>query len=217
MKDIVIFGVGGLGREVAELIEDINEDKKIWNLLGWLDGNSEKHGEMVHCLPVLGDASWTAKNVGTSVIVAVGGPKVKRNIVQSLGDCAFGTLIHPNVKIRSRVRVGEGSIICEGTQITTNIEIKRHVVINIGCTVGHDTIIEDFSTIAPGVNDSGNVSIDEGVDVGTGSRIIQGIRIGAWSIVGAGAVVSRDLASNITAVGVPAKVIKERENGWHLS
>lgn len=215
MKDIVIFGTGGFGREVANVIEDINIDTSTWNLLGWLDGTPQSHGNNIHDLPVFGDASWLVSHPDVYTVVAVGGPASKKHIVEALRDSKFATLIHPDVRIRSRVRVGEGSIICEGTQVTTNIQLGRHVIVNLGCTVGHDSVLEDFVTVAPGVNISGNVSVGSGTDLGTGSKIIQGVHIGGWSVIGAGAVVNRDLPNNVTAVGIPAKVIKERPDGWH--
>ena len=98
--------------------------------------------------------------------------------------------------------------------MTTNIELGCHVIVNLACTIGHDSILEDFVTIAPGVNISGNVTIGTGTDLGTGSKIIQGISVGSWTVVGAGAVVNRELPANVTAVGVPAKIIKERPDGW---
>jgi sugar O-acyltransferase (sialic acid O-acetyltransferase NeuD family) len=217
VNDIVVFGTGGFGREVAELIEDINAEAPQWNMIGWLDGNTDRWNSEIHGLPVLGDAAWLAAHPEVQVIVAVGGPAAKRRIVDSLGVARFAILVHPSVRVRSRVQIAEGSIICEGTQLTTNIGLRRHTIVNIGCTIGHDCLLEDFSTVAPGVNISGNVRIGQGTDVGTGSKIIQGVTIGAWSIVGAGAVVSRDLPGNVTAVGVPAKVIKERAEGWQLA
>ena len=214
MKDIVIFGTGGFGREVAGLIDDINMSVSTWNMLGWLDGQHDNHGKAVHGLPILGDVSWLTLNPEVYVVVAVGGPSPKKRIVESIGESKFAALVHPNVRIRSRIRIGDGSIICEGTQMTTNIELGCHVIVNLACTIGHDSILEDFVTVAPGVNISGNVTIGTGTDLGTGSKIIQGISVGSWTVVGAGAVVSRELPANVTAVGVPAKIIKERPDGW---
>ena len=186
-------------------------------MLGWLDGNLENHGNQVHELPIFGDVSWLVSRPEVHVVVAVGGPSSKKRIVESIGESKFATLIHPDVRIRSRIRIGGGSIICEGTQMTTNIKLGRHTIVNLGCTVGHDSVLEDFVTVAPGVNISGNVTIGTGTDLGTGSKIIQGINVGRWTVVGAGAVVSRDLPANVTAVGVPARIIKERPDGWQRS
>lgn len=81
--------------------------------------------------------------------------------------------------------------------------------------MSHDTKLGDYSTLNPGVNLAGNVSIGEGCYLGIGCSVIQSITIGPWTTVGAGAAVTRDLPANVTAVGVPARVIKTKETGWH--
>jgi acetyltransferase EpsM len=77
-------------------------------------------------------------------------------------------------------------------------------------------VVEDFVTLAPGVHVSGNVNLGEGCYVGTGANIIEKIRLGAWSTVGAGSTIVDDVPPNTTVVGCPGKVIKTREQGWHL-
>ena len=123
---------------------------------------------------------------------------------------SFPALVHPSVMIGDGrfVRIGDGCIICGGTIITVNIEIERFVILNLSCTVGHDTRIGAFSSFMPTVNISGKVEIGEGVYVGTGAKIINQLSIGEWTVVGAGAVVAKSLPARCTAVGVPAKAIK---------
>ena len=77
--------------------------------------------------------------------------------------------------------------------------------VNLACTIGHDAVLSEDVTLAPGVNISGNVFVGEGCDLGTGAKVIQGRTLGEWSVIGAGAVVSADLPANCTAVGVPAR------------
>ena len=104
--------------------------------------------------------------------------------------------------------ISKGCIICGGTIITCNIVIGSFVTLNLMCTIGHDTIIDDFSSFMPSVNISGEVHIQEKVYVGTGAKIINQLTIGTGTIVGAGAVVSKSLPDYCTAVGIPAKPIK---------
>jgi sugar O-acyltransferase (sialic acid O-acetyltransferase NeuD family) len=217
MSDLVIFGTGGFAREVHQIVEDINQEKRVWNFLGFLDGDKNRYGSEVHNYEVLGGVEWLSTKPDVSVAVGIGNTASKRKVVRSMmveGIKRFARLIHPRAWIGNNVVVGEGTIICADTLITTDISIGKHVILNLDCTVGHDTIIEDYSTIAPSVNISGSVKVGQGCDLGTNSTIIQGVNIGHWSIVGAGAVVVRDLDSNVTAVGNPAKVIKTREEGW---
>ena len=216
MKDLVIIGAGGFGREVAWLIDEINHNQKQWNLLGFLDENPSLHGQELNGYPVLGGLGWL-RGKGVSCVVAIGEPVAKKNVIQSLinDQISFATLIHPDVHPSSSVTFGEGCIVCAGTILTVNVEIGNHVILNLGCTIGHDVSIGDYATILPGVNVSGAVVISEEVSVGTGSAIIQGVTIGTGTIVGAGAVVTRSLPAHCTAVGSPAKPIKFHHHDGH--
>lgn len=215
MRKIAIFGVGGFGREVLALIKDINKVKPTWNIVGFFDDGHEK-GELINGYPVLGKTEelnrWPTP---ISLAVSIGNPKVKKNIIDKVSNplVDYPTLIHPLVWVGDKefVEIGKGCIICAGTLITTNIKIEDFVILNLGCTVGHDSIIKKYSSFMPSVNISGEVTIGEGVYVGTGAKIINQLEIGEYTIVGAGAVVSKTLPARCTAVGVPAKPIKFHE------
>jgi serine acetyltransferase len=101
--------------------------------------------------------------------------------------------------------MGEGTIVTAGNHMTTGISLGRFVIVNLACTLGHDVTIRDFSTIMPGSNISGYVSIGEGTLIGTGAKVLQHLVIGNNSKIGAGAVVTRNVGDNIVAVGVPAR------------
>lgn len=222
--NIVIYGTGGLAREVHQLLEDIyslSTDKHDGReFIGFIDDDISTHGTCVHDHHVLGGIQWLVENQDTMVFVGVGSPAARRRIVnqirQAAPDVEFPKLIHPSAIIGDRVKIGDGTIICAGNIVTTDIRIGKHVIVNLDCTVGHDTQIDDFVTIAPSANVSGNVHLHEGCDLGTNCTLIQGMSVGQWSVLGAGAVVVRDIPNNATAVGNPAKVIKQRETGWHL-
>lgn len=209
MKDIVIIGAGGFGREVAWLIEDINKVNKQWNLLGFIDDNDEVQGQNLNGYEVLGKLDWLMDKE-VSVVNAIANPIIRKQIMDQLKNSSntYPTLIHPNVVYSETVEFGEGNIICAGNILTVNIEIKNHVIINIDSTIGHDAIINDYCTILPSVNVSGHVHLEECVTVGTGSAIIQNVPVGKNSTIGAGAVVTKEIPANCTAVGTPAKPIK---------
>ncbi|WP_412070419.1 acetyltransferase [Rubrivirga sp. IMCC43871] len=219
MRDLVIVGTGGFAREVLQVALDLNDVDPQWRIAGFLDDRPELRGAMVHDLPVLGGVDWLAGRDSVSAVVAIGATAVRRAVVhriRDVSDAPFATLVHPRAWVGRNVSIGEGSVLCAGTMVTTDIEIGRHVILNLGCTVGHDAVLHDFVTGAPSVNVSGNVDVGEGCDLGTGGVVIQGKRIGEWTVVGAGAVVVKDLPANVTAVGAPARPIKERPAGWHL-
>lgn len=212
LRNIAIFGVGGFGREVLTLIQDINRQEPQYNIVGFFDDGHPK-GEIINGYPTLGGVDelniW---KTSISIAVAIGTPGIKKKIIGNIHNplVSFPTLIHPTVLIgdTNYVKIGQGCIVCAENILTTNIEIRDFVILNLACTVGHDTVINDFAAFMPSCNISGEVIIGEGVYVGTGVKIINQLEIGENTIIGAGAVVAKSLPANCTAVGVPAKVIK---------
>ena len=212
MENIIIIGAGGFGREVLSLVEAINRQNQSFNFIGFVDDGITK-GITINGYPVLGNTEilmeWAER---VNIAVAIGNPKTKRNIVSKISKnkyIKFPNLIHPSIFFSNFGNsIGVGNIICEGNIITTNVTLKNHIILNLACTVGHDTIINNFCSFMPAVNISGEVNIKESVYVGTGAKIINQLEIGENTIVGAGAVVFKSLPSNCTAVGVPAKPIK---------
>lgn len=212
MKDIAIFGIGGFGREILTLIQDINRVSPTWNIIGFFDDGHER-GEMVNGYETLGKIrdlnAWTSP---LNIVVAIGNPVTKKKILDQITNplVDYPTIIHPSVWIGDEkfVAIGKGCILCAGVMVTTNVRIGNFVALNLQCTVGHDTVINDYAAFMPAVNISGEVVIGEGVYVGTGAKIINQIEIGEYAIVGAGAVVAKTLPAHCTAVGVPAKPIK---------
>lgn len=210
LRDLYIIGAGGFGREVAWLVERINEVNPTWNLKGFIDDNESLWGNVEGDYPVLGGCEYLKSLGDVYAVCAVGSAKVRKIIIGRIkeSNVKFATLIDPSVLVSKRVEIGEGSIICAGTIITVDIRIGNHVIINLDCTIGHDVDIEDFVTIYPSVNVSGNVLIGQCTELGTGTQIIQGKTITANSIVGAGAVVVKNIEEPGTYVGSPAKKIK---------
>lgn len=211
MKDLIIYGASGFGREVAWLVERINEKSITWNILGFIDDNLDLQNSRINGYAVLGTLNDIYKYKDAYFVCAVGSSKIRKKIISKLENCKFATLIDPSAIISNLVEIGEGSIICAGNIVTVNVSIGKHNIINLDCTVGHDAVLDDFVTLYPSVNVSGITSIGECVELGTGTQIIQGKSVGKNTIVGAGSVIVKDLPKNCTAVGVPAKPIKFNE------
>lgn len=212
MKNIAIYGAGGFGREVLTVIKAINEKSPTYNFVGFFDDNEEA---TVDGYSVLGGRE-KLKNYPTSlsIVFAIGNPRIKRDIIFDVSTnikLDYPSLIHPQAIIgdMKSVSIGEGTIITAGNILTCDIKIGKYVILNLSCTVGHDTVIEDYTSFMPTVNISGEVIIKEAVYVGTGAKIINLVNIGENSIIGAGAVVTKNIPKEVTAVGVPAKIISK--------
>lgn len=212
MKNIIIIGAGGVGREVSLIIEKINKLKATWNLIGFIDDNINGWNRIINGYQIIGGMDLLETlPLDTYVVIAIANYNVKKKIVNKINNkFKFATIIDPKVYIHDYMTIGEGTIIYEGAIITANIQVGNHVIISPKCGIGHDSIIKDYVSLLWNVNVSGNDVIEEGVMMGSGSTIIQGKKIGKGSIIGAGAVVIDDIDSFTTAVGVPAKVVKER-------
>lgn len=183
----------------------------MYEIVGFFDDDNSLP-KTINGLPYLGSIDDLLKSSEPlSLALGIGIPEVKSKIIERLKDKKFNypVLIHPNVLIGDDgVKINQGTIICAGVIITCNINIGAFVTLNLCCTVGHDTSIKDYSSFMPSVNISGEVEIMEKVYVGTGAKIINQLQIGKNTVVGAGAVVSKTLPDNCTAVGIPAKPIK---------
>mgnify|MGYP001209362577 FL=1 len=207
---IIIFGAGGFAREVAWLIRDINQQRpnnEKFQIAGFVEHSSSRIGERLNGIPIitLNDAK---KIPHAKAIVAIGSPEIKARAVREAEDAGldFATLVHPTVLFdEDTVSIGTGSVICAGTILTVNITLGCHVIINLDCTVGHDCVLEDFVTISPGCHLSGYTNVHRSAYLGTGSVTVEGHHIGAEAVIGAGAVVVKDIPAGVTAVGVRAK------------
>lgn len=214
MKDLVILGAGGFAREVWWLSEEMNEDARRWNVLGFIDETAGTRGRILCDLPVLGSFDWfETRGEKPLVVCGAGSNRTRRRFVARTRALGLGhaTLLHPGVRMSRFVEVGEGTVVCAGSVLTTQVRIGSFVNVNLGCTVGHDTVVEDFCNLSPGVHLSGAVHLERGVDVGTGAVVLPGRRVGGDSTLGAGAVVTADVPPRSVAVGVPARVVRTIE------
>ncbi|TGE25692.1 acetyltransferase [Hymenobacter aquaticus] len=212
LPKLVIFGAGGLGREVLVLVHQINAVRPTWQLTGFFDDQAPGT-PTIHGVPYLGgSAELNSVAEPLQVVVAVGNGRSRAAIVRRLTSprLRFATVVHPGVACQpyQHLQLGEGCIIGQGCILTTDIRLGRHVLLNLGCTIGHDAVLDDFCSLMPHANVGGEAHLETGVYLGTNATVINQVRIGARTIVGAGAVAVRDLPADCTAVGVPATVIK---------
>jgi len=211
VQKIAVYGAGGFAREVAWLISDIHKGQSP-QVTCFIDDNPQNVGRVINGIPVLSLEQALERFPDIAVAVSIGSPHIRERVARKVAQASlpFVTLVHPRVEMSEFVQIGDGSIITAGNILTVNITIGQQVHINLDCTIGHDVIIEDFATLAPGVHVSGWVHIGKRVYIGTGAAIINGtsekpLKIGSDSVIGAGAVVTKDIPPGVTAVGVPAR------------
>ncbi|MFA1769834.1 acetyltransferase [Rufibacter glacialis] len=210
---IAIVGAGGLGREVLMLLHQINHVTPRWDIIGFYDDVPPAHPDICG-YPYLGQVEeLNTTESPLDVTIAIGNCQAKTDVADRLLNpmLRFPVLVHPSVlhTPEQKLCLGEGTIVCQNSVLTHNVTLGRHVLLNLACTIGHDAVIGDFCSLMPQVTISGCVQLGTGVYGGTNSTVLQNQKVGAFTTIGAGAVVTKDLPSYCTAVGVPARVIEQ--------
>lgn len=210
MKKIVIYGAGGFAREIIWLIEEINTNNKEWEIVGLIEDNSDNFGKELNGHKILGGRDYLQSlSDDVFVVIAIGDGKIRKKIYENFPNKKYATLIHPNVKISSTNKIGDGSIICAGCNLTVNIIIGNHSNINLNCTITHDCEIGDFVSIFPRVAVSGSVKIGSNTTIGTGSAIIQKLTVGENVTIASMSNVTKNIPNDSIALGNPIKIIKK--------
>lgn len=214
MKDIALFGAGGLSKEIASLIERINKKEKRWNLIGFFDDNPLLLGKDVsHYGKVLGGIDrlneWP---IPLDVAISIGNPDAIRNV----RDCIVNPLVSfPNIispclgfADKQSFSIGEGNIIQGACWASNDVTIGNFNLLNGDVVIGHDVIIGNYNVFMPDIRISGKVSFGNENLVGVGSIIIQQLKIGNNVHIGAGAVLMSKPKDGCTYIGNPAKLFK---------
>lgn len=172
------------------------------------DDNPSTWNTEILGVPVIGGVDRLAVEGYCRAVIAIGDNATRQRLSVYLRGVEWVTVVHPHTWVHPSVQIGEGTVVFAGAVIQPEARIGNHVIINTGATIDHECIIGDYAHVAPGAHLAGRVEIAEGAFIGIGSSVIQGCKIGAWTVIGAGAAVVRDIPGGVTAVGVPAKVIK---------
>jgi sugar O-acyltransferase (sialic acid O-acetyltransferase NeuD family) len=192
-----LIGAGGFAREIIAHIGDptikqfIDDDY-------WKEGN-----EYIRPLSEFDSNEY-------EVLIAIGDPRLRCDMSQRLpSNTKYFSFIHPSAQVLDKdLEIGEGSIICAGCILTTNIKIGKHAHLNLHTTIGHDCRIGDYFTTAPGVKVSGNCKIYDCVYIGTNASIKEKISIHSLVTIGLNAGVTNHIEESGVYVGTPAKKIK---------
>lgn len=213
---IAIIGTGGMGRETLAILRDRERtgDLPDFEIMGFLTNESDRHGSQIDGCPVIGPESCIRDYPDAIAVCAIGNPRDRIRVVQRLSDwgVSFARAIHPSLVRPPDCTIGLGTIVAPHTTMTTGVRIGDHVIVNNNVSISHDCVVEDFATIAPGAVLTGYVHIGYGAELGANCTVLPRLTIGRGALVGAGAVVTRDVAPNTVVAGVPARVVRELES-----
>jgi acetyltransferase EpsM len=204
-EKIFVIGAGGHAEVVIDAI--LSSGLQVY---GIFDDNESLIGKNIFQIPILGKIEKAMEITDGKFIVAIGDNEIRMKIVKNLSfsDDKFYTVVHPSAVIGKNVEIGAGTMVLGGVVINTGTSIGRHCIINTSSSLDHHNKISDFVHIAPGTHTGGNVEIKEGTLLGIGTSVIPGIKIGKWSIIGAGTVLIEEVPDYATVIGVPGRVIK---------
>ena len=211
--DLLLYGAGGFARETAQAVHAMNLGGADWNLVGYIDDDPRMRGEEIDGTVVLGSRDRIPHFPDASLVVCTGRPSdyvSRMRIVRELGlgPERYATIIHPSAAVSRSSSVGPGSVLLAHVTLTAAVSIGAHVAIMPQVTLTHDDVIDDFTTIASGVSVGGGVRVEQCAYLGAGALIREARTIGAYSLIGMGAVVTRDVPSGEVWAGVPARRLR---------
>lgn len=207
MEKLIIIGAGGLGKEVKWFIDQNPYLNSKYQIEGFIDDSYKENTEILG-IPVIGNME-TLTQSPKRLVIAINNPQTRLTIERNLRKQGhyFPNIVDESL-LNPTIKLGQGNIIFSPSLMTANLNIGDFNVIHYFTTISHDVQIHSYCSIMPSVNISGHCIVEDYVQLGVGSKIIQGIEIAEGSIVGAGATVVNNIDSYITVVGTPAKKIK---------
>ena len=210
MKNLVIIGAGGFGREMFAAAREAVGYGRDFCIKGFLDGNPDALKGYSGYPGIIGTPETYEIAKDDVFISALGNISTRRRcvaMVEARGG-KFISIVHRSASLGPNVCVGEGSFIAHNVVLTADISVGRHSCVFHGTVIGHDTSLADYTHVYSLVSIGGGVLLEEGSAVFPGARIVPRVKIGAGSTVGIGSAVLRDVAPGITVFGVPAERLR---------
>ena len=201
-KDVIVIGAGGHAKVIADIVRKSGD-----NLVGFLDDSKEAGTEFFDAF-ILGNTDSYGEYQDKEFIIAIGNNATREKIALKLQGVSFYTAIHPTAVIAEGVCVGEGTCVMANAVMNADAKIGKHCIINTASVVEHDNVISDYVHISPAAALAGTVTVGKGTHIGIGANVKNNTEICAEVVVGAGAVVVKNIAEAGTYVGVPARKVK---------
>jgi sugar O-acyltransferase (sialic acid O-acetyltransferase NeuD family) len=211
MKTLGIFGTSGFARETRDVAVELGYR------VAFIAASDDDAASLAPDDDVMLESALTGSSP-PEFAIGIGENTIRRRVWQKHHDrLRFVNLVHPSASFgwrqRERIDAARGVIVCAGVRFTNDIAVGNFTIFNLNATIGHDAVIGDFVNVAPGANLSGHVYVGEGAWIGTGAAINQGrhgapLTVGRGTVVGSGAVVTRDCEPDSVYAGVPARKIR---------
>lgn len=211
MNKIAIYGFGGFGREIACLLNQINEIDPQWNLIGFFDdgvlaGTENRYGKVLGNL-----ATLNAYPEELSVIIAIATPKYVKKIANGVTNSKieFPNIFAPNTNIfdQNAFKIGKGNLFFFGCRLSCDVEVGDFNLMNGAVSLGHDVKLGNYNVLGPSVRISGDCKVGDENFFGVNSVVLQGLRVGSKTRIGAGSVVMRNTQDEFLYLGNPAKKV----------
>ncbi|EHQ91830.1 acetyltransferase [Desulfosporosinus youngiae] len=209
MKDLIIVGAGGHGREVLEWVRDINEDNPTWNVLGFIDDNLNQLADKKCSYKIIGRiADWKIEK-NQCFALGIASPVIKEKVTKLLRDrgAEFASVIHPTARIAESATYGLGFVAYPNSGIGPDAYVGDFVTL-LSSKIGHDAWVGDYTTISSHCGVNGDVRLGKRVFLGSHAAIVPKKRIGDDVYVGLGSVVINDVESNMKVFGNPARGLR---------
>ena len=208
MKEIILVGAGGLGREVLEYVLD-SVDPGTHRIKGFLDDFKDRLQPDSLGYPILGNTTEYGLTEADWLLLTIGDPQQRMTIAERLTarGAQFLTLVHPLAHVARTARLGTGCIVGPFATVGAYAELGNHVALTYYASVGHDARVGDCCALSPYAAANGGTILEPCVFVGTHAAINPMKQIGRGAKIAAGAVVYRDVPANSLAAGNPAKIL----------